>query len=374
MPYASNAGLPASVRNNLPSAAQTIYRKAFNAALKQYKSEERAAKVAWAAVKNVYKKVGDKWQKKTEISGDIIYTDSIEIKSVDGNMYVRGYLSTSDLDLVDDIVSPHCLQSIAKQIKDSGMTFKIGKDHEHILEDSRNLPIGKITDSMFDNKGLMIEVMLNKFHPGYDSVKGSLENGFLDAFSIEFEPLNYRYEFMDGKRIRILDDLNFGGAAFTGRPANPNCTITDMFIKSKAINEILKDNMEVESMKDIKQEPAAQEQPKEEEKIEKPTEEPSETSQPETQEATPEEKVEEKPAEEPKTEEPAEEKPATDEVKALARELIQEVLKEEIKALKQELKSVKPESRVLVSNESKFEQKATPFNAMAAWKQMKGVN
>lgn len=60
MPYKRNSELPAGVRG-LPDGAQTIYRKAFNAALEQYGDEETAARVAWAAVKKKYRKDGDAW-------------------------------------------------------------------------------------------------------------------------------------------------------------------------------------------------------------------------------------------------------------------------------------------------------------------------
>jgi cation transport regulator len=66
MPYATVNDLPASVKDNLPEHAQEIYVKAFNNAWKEYKDsgkrasgssqEETAYKVAWAAVKKVYKK------------------------------------------------------------------------------------------------------------------------------------------------------------------------------------------------------------------------------------------------------------------------------------------------------------------------------
>jgi cation transport regulator len=71
MPYRTNKGLPANVRKNLPQGAQTIYRKAFNNAFKQYKEpskrrgttsrEVTSHKVAWNAVKREYAKKGDKW-------------------------------------------------------------------------------------------------------------------------------------------------------------------------------------------------------------------------------------------------------------------------------------------------------------------------
>ena len=56
MPYKSNKDLHENVRGVLPQRAQTIFRKAFNAAYGQYKQEIRAFKVAWSAVKKEYKK------------------------------------------------------------------------------------------------------------------------------------------------------------------------------------------------------------------------------------------------------------------------------------------------------------------------------
>lgn len=67
MPYASNDDLPPSVRNHLPPHAQDIYRAAFNNAWAQYSArepwrhEEIAHRIAWAAVKRHYHKVGDHW-------------------------------------------------------------------------------------------------------------------------------------------------------------------------------------------------------------------------------------------------------------------------------------------------------------------------
>ena len=77
MPYKSNADLPKAVRDALPEHGQTIFRKAFNSAIKQYGAEDetRLMKVAWGAVKNVYEKKDDKWvlkEGKSAISGGII--------------------------------------------------------------------------------------------------------------------------------------------------------------------------------------------------------------------------------------------------------------------------------------------------------------
>lgn len=65
MPYDSNNDLPKNVKNHLPEHAQSIFRKAFNNALKQYENEIQAFKVAWAVVEKDYEKnKAGKWVKK----------------------------------------------------------------------------------------------------------------------------------------------------------------------------------------------------------------------------------------------------------------------------------------------------------------------
>ena len=65
MPYLANDDLPISVRQHLPEHGQDIYREAFNHAWLQYagdpRREEIAHRVAWAAVKRAYMKVGTVW-------------------------------------------------------------------------------------------------------------------------------------------------------------------------------------------------------------------------------------------------------------------------------------------------------------------------
>jgi cation transport regulator len=65
MPYRGNEDLPSSVRLHLPAHAQDIYREAFNHAFAAHlgdpRQEEAAHRIAWAAVKRSYAKVGDQW-------------------------------------------------------------------------------------------------------------------------------------------------------------------------------------------------------------------------------------------------------------------------------------------------------------------------
>jgi cation transport regulator len=65
VPYSTNTALPASIRRHLPPHAQEIYREAFNHAFASHqgdpRQEEAAHRIAWAAVKRSYEKIGDSW-------------------------------------------------------------------------------------------------------------------------------------------------------------------------------------------------------------------------------------------------------------------------------------------------------------------------
>jgi cation transport regulator len=75
LPYKNNADLPDQVTHVLPKHAQDIYREAYNSAFEEYEDpadrrgdasrEETSHKVAWNAVKQMYKKGDDgKWHRK----------------------------------------------------------------------------------------------------------------------------------------------------------------------------------------------------------------------------------------------------------------------------------------------------------------------
>ncbi len=62
MPYRSNDELPPSVRDHLPPHARDIFREVFNHAWQSHGGDEATAfRIAWAAVKRSYRKLGDVW-------------------------------------------------------------------------------------------------------------------------------------------------------------------------------------------------------------------------------------------------------------------------------------------------------------------------
>jgi cation transport regulator len=81
MPYKSNGELPTSVRKNLPSHAQDIYRQAFNHAFGAHKTEARqeeaAHRIAWAAVERRYSKDAGVWKARLKLARAGKSTDEI---------------------------------------------------------------------------------------------------------------------------------------------------------------------------------------------------------------------------------------------------------------------------------------------------------
>jgi len=71
VPYETNADLPVTVRRHLPDHAQEIYRAAFNRTYADHaddpRREEAARRIAWAAVKRSYVKVGTDWIAKADL-------------------------------------------------------------------------------------------------------------------------------------------------------------------------------------------------------------------------------------------------------------------------------------------------------------------
>ena len=70
MPYASREALPPAIRRRLPAHGQDIYREAFNHAWVTYAAradrEQVCHRVAWAAVKRLYRPTDTIWVPKAD--------------------------------------------------------------------------------------------------------------------------------------------------------------------------------------------------------------------------------------------------------------------------------------------------------------------
>ncbi len=168
----------------------------------------------------------------------IFSSGPIELKEEGENFFVEGYISTSDLDLVNDIVTKDCIMDMADQMK--SRTIKMDLEHESFrgdneveLEINKTLiPAAKIDDFLVDKKGMRVRAMLNRHVQRFNELKNSIKDGFLDAFSIAFIPTKARVEERNGQEVRMLDKINLLNVAFTGNPVNTHATMTNIFAKS----------------------------------------------------------------------------------------------------------------------------------------------
>ena len=203
-------------------------------------------------------------------------TDQINPSVIEGKAgktyYLTGYISTSDKDRVNDIVTPECLDDMVKQL--ISQKIKVDVEHEALKGSPNIIPIGLIEEARRDEKGIWVKVRLNSSVSRFKEVWDSIKNGFLDSFSITYKAINaVEKETADGT-IRLLRLVELVNVAITGIPANVGAKIMDAFAKS----------LESTNQK----EPTMAE----DEKIEK-TEEETQTT-PEKTEAKSEEKTEEK--------------------------------------------------------------------------------
>lgn len=165
-----------------------------------------------------------------------IQHEKVEVKGKATKFFVNGYISTSDIDAVNDMVTREALADMLKQIKGRVIPLKIDVEHEIIDRDTHEIrhiiPVGKVIDGRLDNIGLWVKVQLNDAIDRFDEVWGSIKNGNLDAFSIAFRVKDFTHRMINGVKTRILKELDLINITLTGMPINPAASITDVFAKA----------------------------------------------------------------------------------------------------------------------------------------------
>lgn len=191
----------------------------------------------------------------------------IEVKGQE-HVFLEGIISSTHIDLVRDIVTKNCLDSMKKQILEK--CLKLDIEHEAFRGDSveekeinkTKVPAGKMFDADVkaiekNHFGLFVKSELNPFNENYVNIKGNVQNGFLDAYSIAFIPTKVARQVVEGKEIRLLDDVALLNVALTGNPINTQATNNSIFLKSinsleeykneKEINPEIMEKLEVKS-------------------------------------------------------------------------------------------------------------------------------
>jgi hypothetical protein len=188
----------------------------------------------------------------------IFYSDKLNFKTVMGKKgkeyWIEGYISTGDLDLVNDIVTKRCMDSMLAQF--DMRSIKLDFEHEAFRGETEidaeraktRLPLGKAMNKDKDSKGVKVAWKLNqnwkKFNDKgeivmtFEELWSNVEEGYYDAYSIAYVPTKTAMIERDGEQIRLLDDVNLLNVALTGNPINPGASMTSVMKKSL---EFLKD-------------------------------------------------------------------------------------------------------------------------------------
>ncbi len=182
-------------------------------------------------------------------------------------VFLEGFLSTNDCDLVNDIVTKNCLESMKNQILSRNIKLDIeheafrGQSVEEKEINKTKIPAGRFIDATIENLGnsrwgLRVKSMLNRFSPRYGEIKGNVMDRMLDAYSIAFIATKARHETINGKSVRFLDDVALLNAALTGNPINTEALNREIFMKSissiEEYEEEKKSNPETEKLLEVK--------------------------------------------------------------------------------------------------------------------------
>lgn len=104
--------------STLDEAQNKLWESVYNSSKAKGDSAEVAAKKAWSAISGAYKKVGDKWVKKSEIVRELSMTViSVPFDKATGEMRWKAVASDTDKDLYDDAMSPELYKSFLSNIE-----------------------------------------------------------------------------------------------------------------------------------------------------------------------------------------------------------------------------------------------------------------
>ena len=193
---------------------------------------------------------------------------NVNVAEVKGQekVFMEGLISTTDKDLVNDIVTKKCLESMQQQILER--SIKLDIEHEAFRGESVEqkeinktlIPAGKIIDATVvqteNGFGLRVKSELNNFRGDFEKVKGNVIERYLDAYSIAYIPTKTALKDVNGEEVRLLDDVRLLNVALTGNPINTFAQNRDVVMKSiDAVEEYKnekKDNPELENKLEVK--------------------------------------------------------------------------------------------------------------------------
>jgi len=286
----------------------------------------------------------------------------MEVKELNGDLIVKGYIATTHKDSGNDIITKEALEFWAKEINDNNPRVnKVSVNHKRIDHVAgKGIPGTARVEELPDGQyGLYVETKVDKTRDDYQELKYRIEEGFLDSFSIEYLSLEGKKESMD--EVRHLDHSTIlMGWTLASQPMNENAVM---------VKELFNKDVEVTasySMDSTTSHSSSSEQKSEETKMAEETKLSLEALQAEIKElqskmTEPEKTAEEEEENPKKGKKPAPEEPSPEEEKESQRvALEQKETKETLVELKEFVNSIKESKETKMNTETKEQNELIP--------------
>jgi HK97 family phage prohead protease len=173
------------------------------------------------------------------------WKQAFSVKAVDvEKRQIRVLASTPDLDRDNERVLPQAFKKRLDVYKNNPVILA---GHQHRLDDGTPSVVGKAVNIWIDDAGLwaVIEFAKTKLAEEYWHL---YSNGFMKAVSIGFAPLAWRDIVEDGKRVRVIEEVELFEISLVAIPANPQALSksqqrkADWLEDKKTFNELKKEN------------------------------------------------------------------------------------------------------------------------------------
>src|SRR3990167_750351 len=155
----------------------------------------------------------------------------IQLKEDAKDFHVSGFVATSHPDRAEgngfagDIIPKTTLGKLVEQINNryKPEAGAVSYRHDWIKDNNANLPLA----------GAISSPVVLKAHPDYEGIKSEIEQGVIPGFSIEYISKGQIPMEKEGKKYRMLTDIDLLGFGFANRRmiANPHAEIVDFGYK-----------------------------------------------------------------------------------------------------------------------------------------------
>lgn len=192
----------------------------------------------------------------------------LQLKETKEDFHVSGFVATSHPDRAEteefdgDIIPKSTLQKIVTDInnKYKPQAGAVSERHDHIKSDDIDLPVAGVLapgtvatlQELNDGEwGVHVDTILSKTNPRYEEVKTNIEQGVYPGFSIEYANTEFVPTEKEGKKYRLLTNLDTEGFGYAHirKIANPHAEYTDFGFKE--IGKVMDMEIELKALHDV---------------------------------------------------------------------------------------------------------------------------